>query len=173
MSTVCVCVCVCWVVIAPCRCEHCVRVCVLGCDCAPRHCSLTCVPARAITVQEISYIHAEGYAAAEMKHGPIALIDKFMPVVVVAPRSDEHYPKLKANIQEVLARGGCVIAVTEEGNDELEGMCEAVIYIPRTSVWLSPMLTVIPLQLLSYYIADLRKCNVDQPRNLAKSVTVE
>jgi glucosamine--fructose-6-phosphate aminotransferase (isomerizing) len=124
-------------------------------------------------VQEISYIHAEGYAAAEMKHGPIALIDKFMPVVVVAPRSDEHYPKLKANIQEVLARGGCVIAVTEEGNDELEGMCEAVIYIPRTSVWLSPMLTVIPLQLLSYYIADLRKCNVDQPRNLAKSVTVE
>ena len=74
---------------------------------------------------------------------------------------------------QVLARGGCVIAVTEEGNDELEGMCEAVIYIPATAVWLSPMLTVIPLQLLSYYIADLRKCSVDQPRNLAKSVTVE
>ena len=72
-----------------------------------------------------------------------------------------------------MARGGCVIAVTEEGNDELDAMCEAVIYIPKTSVWLSPMLTVIPLQLLSYYIADMRKCNVDQPRNLAKSVTVE
>ncbi len=127
----------------------------------------------ALKLKEISYIHAEGYAAAEMKHGPIALIDKFMPVVVVAPRSDEHYGKLKANIQEVLARGGCVIAVTEEGNDELESMCEEVIYIPKTKVWLSPMLTVIPLQLLSYYIADLRKCSVDQPRNLAKSVTVE
>ncbi len=76
-------------------------------------------------------------------------------------------------VQEVLARGGCVIAVTEEGNTELETMCEAVIYIPRTTVWLSPLLTVIPLQLLSYYIADLRKCSVDQPRNLAKSVTVE
>ena len=127
----------------------------------------------ALKLKEISYIHAEGYAAAEMKHGPIALIDKSMPVVVVAPRSDEHYGKLRANIEEVLARGGCVIAVTEEGNTELEDICESVIYIPRVPIWLSPMLTVVPLQLLSYYIADLRKCIVDQPRNLAKSVTVE
>ncbi len=118
-------------------------------------------------------VQAEGYAAAEMKHGPIALIDKSMPVVVVAPRSDEHYPKLKANMQEVLARGGSVIAVTEEGNTELEEMAESVIYIPKSPVWMSPLLTVVPLQLLSYYIADLRKCSVDQPRNLAKSVTVE
>ena len=127
----------------------------------------------ALKLKEISYIHAEGYAAAEMKHGPIALIDKFMPVVVVAPRSDEHYGKLRANMEEVLARGGTVIAVTEEGNTELESMCESVIYVPRCPVWMSPLLTVVPLQLLSYYIADLRKCNVDQPRNLAKSVTVE
>jgi glutamine---fructose-6-phosphate transaminase (isomerizing) len=127
----------------------------------------------ALKLKEISYIHAEGYAAAEMKHGPIALIDKSMPVVVVAPRTDEHYGKLRANMEEVLARGGCVIAVTDEGNTELEDMCEAVVYIPTVPVWLTPMLTVVPLQLLSYYIADLRKCSVDQPRNLAKSVTVE
>jgi len=127
----------------------------------------------ALKLKEISYIHAEGYAAAEMKHGPIALIDKSMPVVVVAPRSDEHYGKLRANIEEVLARGGCVIAVTEEGNTELEAMCESVIYTPSCPIWMSPLLTVVPLQLMSYYIADLRKCSVDQPRNLAKSVTVE
>jgi glucosamine--fructose-6-phosphate aminotransferase (isomerizing) len=108
-----------------------------------------------------------------MKHGPIALIDKFMPVVVVAPTADEHFPKIKANIQEVLARGGCVIVVTDEENEELAAVCEEVIVIPKTPVWLSPLLTVIPLQLLSYYIADMRRCNVDQPRNLAKSVTVE
>jgi glutamine---fructose-6-phosphate transaminase (isomerizing) len=127
----------------------------------------------ALKLKEISYIHAEGYAAAEMKHGPIALIDKSMPVVVVAPRSDEHYGKLRANMEEVLARGGNVIAVTEEGNTELEKMAESVIYIPSSPVWMSPLLTVIPLQLMSYYIADMRKCSVDQPRNLAKSVTVE
>jgi glutamine---fructose-6-phosphate transaminase (isomerizing) len=127
----------------------------------------------ALKLKEISYIHAEGYAAAEMKHGPIALIDKSMPVVVVAPRSDEHYGKLRANMEEVLARGGNVIAVTEEGNTELEKMAESVIYIPSSPVWMSPLLTVVPLQLMSYYIADMRKCSVDQPRNLAKSVTVE
>mmetsp|Transcript_22833 Transcript_22833/g.30445 ORF Transcript_22833/g.30445 Transcript_22833/m.30445 type:complete len:231 (-) Transcript_22833:82-774(-) len=127
----------------------------------------------ALKLKEISYIHAEGYAAAEMKHGPIALIDKFMPVVVIAPREDPSYHKLKSNMEEVLARGGAVIAVTEEGNDELDDKAESVIKIPTAPEWLSPLLTVIPLQLLSYYIADLRGCSVDQPRNLAKSVTVE
>lgn len=127
----------------------------------------------ALKLKEISYIHAEGYAAAEMKHGPIALIDKFMPVVVIAPHSDSTYLKIKSNIEEVLARGGCVIAVTEEGNDDLNEKCEAVLKVPVTSEFLSPLLTVVPLQLMSYYIADLRKCHVDQPRNLAKSVTVE
>jgi glucosamine--fructose-6-phosphate aminotransferase (isomerizing) len=127
----------------------------------------------ALKLKEISYIHAEGYAAAEMKHGPIALIDRFMPVVVIALPSDSTYDKVKSNIEEVLARGGSVIAVTEEGNHELDDKCEAVISIPRTDEFLSPLLSVVPLQLLSYYIADMRKCNVDQPRNLAKSVTVE
>lgn len=127
----------------------------------------------ALKLKEISYIHAEGYAAAEMKHGPIALIDKFMPVVVIAPKEDPSYLKLKSNMEEVLARGGAVIAVTEEGNNDLDGKAECVIKIPGAPDWLSPLLTVVPLQLLSYYIADMRKCNVDQPRNLAKSVTVE
>jgi len=127
----------------------------------------------ALKLKEISYIHAEGYAAAEMKHGPIALIDKFMPVVVIAPKSDPTYLKIVSNIEEVLARGGCVIAVTEQGNDELEEKCEAVLHVPVTTDFLTPLLAVIPLQLMSYYIADLRKCHVDQPRNLAKSVTVE
>ena len=127
----------------------------------------------ALKLKEISYIHAEGYAAAEMKHGPIALIDRFMPVVVIALPSDANYDKLRSNIEEVLARGGLVIAITEEGNHDLDDKCEAVIYIPRTLDFLSPLLAVVPCQLLSYYIADLRKCNVDQPRNLAKSVTVE
>ena len=127
----------------------------------------------ALKLKEISYIHAEGYAAAEMKHGPIALIDRFMPVVIIALPSDPNYEKVKSNIEEVLARGGLVIAITEEGNAELDGKCEAVLRIPRTLDYLSPLLAVVPLQLLAYYIADLRKCNVDQPRNLAKSVTVE
>lgn len=127
----------------------------------------------ALKLKEISYIHAEGYAAAEMKHGPIALIDRFMPVVVIALPSDATYDKVKSNIEEVLARGGSVIAVTEEGNHELDDKCEAVLTIPRSAEFLSPLLSVVPLQLLSYFIADMRKCNVDQPRNLAKSVTVE
>ena len=127
----------------------------------------------ALKLKEISYIHAEGYPAAEMKHGPIALIDQFMPVVVIAPRSDPNYLKLQSNIQEVLARGGTVIAITEEGNDDLDGTCEFVIKVPQTEEFLTPLLCVVPLQLLAYYIADMRKCNVDQPRNLAKSVTVE
>lgn len=127
----------------------------------------------ALKLKEISYIHAEGYAAAEMKHGPIALIDKFMPVVVIALSRDSTYDKIKSNIEEVLARGGTVVAVTEEDNHELDDKCEAVLYIPPTEEFLAPLLSVVPLQLLSYYIADLRKCPVDMPRNLAKSVTVE
>ncbi|KAJ1627142.1 hypothetical protein T492DRAFT_190047 [Pavlovales sp. CCMP2436] len=127
----------------------------------------------ALKLKEISYIHAEGYAAAEMKHGPIALIDRFMPVVVIAPRCDATYDKLRSNIQEVLARGGTVIAITETDNDDLDAECEYVIKIPLVADFLSPILTVVPLQLLSYYIADMRGCDVDQPRNLAKSVTVE
>lgn len=127
----------------------------------------------ALKLKEISYIHAEGYAAAEMKHGPIALIDKFMPVVLIAPKSDRVYDKIRSNLEEVLARGGSVVAITEDGNTEFADRCDAVLYVPRTEEWLAPLLNVVPLQLLSYHIAELRKCNVDQPRNLAKSVTVE
>ena len=127
----------------------------------------------ALKLKEISYIHAEGYPAAEMKHGPIALIDQFMPVVVIAPRADPNYLKLQSNIEEVLARGGAVIVITEEGNDDLDDKCECVIKVPTTEEFLTPLLMVVPLQLMAYYIADMRKCNVDQPRNLAKSVTVE
>ena len=123
----------------------------------------------ALKLKEISYIHAEGYAAAEMKHGPIALIDRFMPVVIIAPKGDSTYDKIRSNIEEVSARGGSVIVVTEDGNAELDGKAEAVLHVPRTEEWLSPLLTVVPLQLLSYYVATLRKLDVDMPRNLAKS----
>jgi glucosamine--fructose-6-phosphate aminotransferase (isomerizing) len=126
----------------------------------------------ALKLKEISYIHAEGYPAAEMKHGPIALIDQFMPVVFIAPR-DATYEKVVSNIEEVVARKGIVIAITDEGNTELESLCEHVIYIPSVPAHLVPLIAVVPLQLLSYYIAVMRGCNVDQPRNLAKSVTVE
>ena len=125
----------------------------------------------ALKLKEISYIHAEGYPAAEMKHGPIALIDQFMPVVVIAPSSDPNFLKLQSNIEEVLARGGSVIAITD--SDVLDDKCENVVKIPVMDEFLMPLLTVVPLQLMAYYIADMRKCNVDQPRNLAKSVTVE
>ena len=126
----------------------------------------------ALKLKEISYIHAEGYPAAEMKHGPIALIDRFMPVVFIAMK-DSTYDKVVSNIEEVAARDGVVIAVTDAPEGELDNLCEHVIRIPQTHEMLSPLLTVIPLQLLSYYIAVLRGCDVDQPRNLAKSVTVE
>ncbi len=126
----------------------------------------------ALKLKEISYIHAEGYPAAEMKHGPIALIDENMPVVVIAPR-DSVYKKVLSNIEEVKARGGRVIAITTEGNGELVGLADHVISVPHTLEMLQPVLNVIPLQLLAYHIAVLRGCNVDQPRNLAKSVTVE
>ena len=126
----------------------------------------------ALKLKEISYIHAEGYPAAEMKHGPIALIDRQMPVIFIALK-DRTYQKVITNIEEVLARDGVVIAITEEDNDELDQLCEYVIRIPSTIDSLTPMLAVIPLQLLAYHIAVLRGCDVDQPRNLAKSVTVE
>ncbi|MCH7976507.1 MAG: glutamine--fructose-6-phosphate transaminase (isomerizing) [Bacteroidetes bacterium] len=126
----------------------------------------------ALKLKEISYIHAEGYPAAEMKHGPIALIDQFMPVVFIATR-DAIYDKVVSNIEEVVARGGTVIAITNDDNDELDPLCEYVIRVPETTEGFEPLLTVIPLQLLAYHIAVMRHCNVDQPRNLAKSVTVE
>jgi glucosamine--fructose-6-phosphate aminotransferase (isomerizing) len=126
----------------------------------------------ALKLKEISYIHAEGYPAAEMKHGPIALIDEEMPVVVIATNS-EHYEKVVSNIQEVKARKGKVIAVVSEGNRDLDHVVDHVIEVPETIEPLSPLVNTVPLQLLSYHIAVMRGCNVDQPRNLAKSVTVE
>jgi glucosamine--fructose-6-phosphate aminotransferase (isomerizing) len=126
----------------------------------------------ALKLKEISYIHAEGYPAAEMKHGPIALIDERMPVVVIAPKQ-EHYDKIVSNIQEIKARSGKIIAVVTKGDTQVKALADHVIEIPETSDALSPLLATIPLQLLSYHIAVMRDCNVDQPRNLAKSVTVE
>jgi len=126
----------------------------------------------ALKLKEISYIHAEGYPAAEMKHGPIALIDEEMPVVFIATR-DSSYDKVVSNIQEVIARKGKVIAVVTEGDTLIPQLAEHVIEVPATHEALMPMVSVVPLQLLSYHIAVMRGCNVDQPRNLAKSVTVE
>ncbi|HEY2805512.1 MAG TPA: glutamine--fructose-6-phosphate transaminase (isomerizing) [Gemmatimonadales bacterium] len=126
----------------------------------------------ALKLKEISYIHAEGYPAAEMKHGPIALIDELMPVVFIAPRDSVH-GKIVSNIEEVRARGGQVIAVVTEGDTTIAPLVDHVITIPETMDFLTPILTSVPLQLLAYFVAVRRGCNVDQPRNLAKSVTVE
>ncbi len=126
----------------------------------------------ALKLKEISYVHAEGYPAAELKHGPIALIDQNMPVVFVAPR-DEVYNKVLSNMQEVKARGGSIVCVTTEGNGDLGALVDHQLRVPSTAPLLSPIVTVIPLQLLAYHIAVLRRCDVDRPRNLAKSVTVE
>jgi len=126
----------------------------------------------ALKLKEISYIHAEGYPAAEMKHGPIALIDESMPVVVIAPNKG-HYDKVVSNIQEIKSRSGKIIAVVTKGDTQVKALADHVIEIPETIEALTPLLTTIPLQLLSYHIAVMRGCNVDQPRNLAKSVTVE
>jgi glucosamine--fructose-6-phosphate aminotransferase (isomerizing) len=126
----------------------------------------------ALKLKEISYIHAEGYPAAEMKHGPIALIDEHMPVFVVAPKHG-HYDKVVSNIQEIKSRSGKIIAIITKGDTEVKSLADYSIEIPDTAEALTPLLTTIPLQLLSYHIAVLRGCNVDQPRNLAKSVTVE
>jgi len=126
----------------------------------------------ALKLKEISYIHAEGYPAAEMKHGPIALIDEEMPVVVIAPK-DNTYKKVLSNIEEVRSRKGRVIAIATEGDEEVSKLADHVIYVPAAAPFMMPLLTVIPLQLLAYHIATLRGCDVDRPRNLAKSVTVE
>jgi glucosamine--fructose-6-phosphate aminotransferase (isomerizing) len=126
----------------------------------------------ALKLKEISYIHAEGYPAAEMKHGPIALIDEEMPTVVVATRT-EHYEKVVSNIQEIKARSGKIIAIVTQGDTVVSKIADHVIEVPDVDERLSPLVTTIPLQLMSYHIAVMRECNVDQPRNLAKSVTVE
>ena len=130
----------------------------------------------ALKLKEISYIHAEGYPAGEMKHGPIALIDNAMPVVSIAP-NDHVFEKMLGNIQEVKARGGSVIALTTDGNDTLKSVLDpatdALISLPRVPEMLAPIVMVLPLQLLAYHVAVRRGCDVDQPRNLAKSVTVE
>jgi glucosamine--fructose-6-phosphate aminotransferase (isomerizing) len=130
----------------------------------------------ALKLKEISYIHAEGYPAGEMKHGPIALIDEQMPVVAIAP-NDPVFEKMVGNVQEAKARGGSVIAITTEGDTRMDEVIDpnrdVVVPMPRTSAFLTPLIMTIPLQLLAYYIAVRRGCDVDQPRNLAKSVTVE
>jgi glucosamine--fructose-6-phosphate aminotransferase (isomerizing) len=133
----------------------------------------------ALKLKEISYIHAEGYPAGEMKHGPNALIDETLPVVVLATKDEANpdsvlrYEKTLSNIQEVTARAGRVIAIATEGDSHISQLVEQVIYIPHAPELLLPLLEVVPLQLLAYYIAVRRGCDVDQPRNLAKSVTVE
>ena len=126
----------------------------------------------ALKLKEVSYIHAEGYPAAEMKHGPIALIDEDMPVVVLAPR-DAVYQKVVSSIEEVKARHGRIIAVVTDEASELDGKVDHIIRVPQTIALLQPVLTTVPLQLLAYHIAMIRGADVDQPRNLAKSVTVE
>jgi glucosamine--fructose-6-phosphate aminotransferase (isomerizing) len=126
----------------------------------------------ALKLKEISYIHAEGYPAAEMKHGPIALIDDNMPVVVIALK-DKVYDKVLSNIAEIKARKGKIIAIATQGDAQIKDKVDHVIYVPDTVELLTPILSVIPLQLLAYHMAVMRGCNVDQPRNLAKSVTVE
>jgi glucosamine--fructose-6-phosphate aminotransferase (isomerizing) len=126
----------------------------------------------ALKLKEISYIHAEGYPAAEMKHGPIALIDESMPVVVIA-NNGSQYEKIISNVQEIKARNGSIIAIVTEGDKSMKELADFTIEIPETEEAFTPLMTTVPLQLLSYYIAVKRGCNVDQPRNLAKSVTVE
>jgi glucosamine--fructose-6-phosphate aminotransferase (isomerizing) len=126
----------------------------------------------ALKLKEISYIHAEGMPAAEMKHGPIALINEGMPVVFVATKGVQ-YDKVISNIEEVRARGGRIIAVATEGDSQIHRYSDHVVYIPHAAEPLQPLLSVVPLQLLAYHAAVLRGCNVDKPRNLAKSVTVE
>jgi glucosamine--fructose-6-phosphate aminotransferase (isomerizing) len=126
----------------------------------------------ALKLKEISYVHAEAYAAGEMKHGPIALIDESMPVVVVLQRN-RHFEKVLSNVQEVEARDGQIIAVCEEGDAEARELADYVLEVPPADEVVQPMLGVVPLQLLAYHIADLKGTDVDQPRNLAKTVTVE
>ncbi len=126
----------------------------------------------ALKLKEISYIHAEGYPAAEMKHGPIALVDAETPSVFLLTRGNV-FDKVMSNVEEIKARGGPVIAVASEGDEEVAAKADDVIHIPETPDYLQPLVAVVPLQLLAYHIALLRGCDVDKPRNLAKSVTVE
>ena len=126
----------------------------------------------ALKLKEISYIHAEGYPAGEMKHGPIALIDRAMPVLVLAPK-DQWYEKMLSQVEQAKARGGVVVAIATDGDTLIKEKADYVLYVPQASWLLNPILIVLPLQMLSYHIAVLRGCDVDQPRNLAKSVTVE
>jgi glucosamine--fructose-6-phosphate aminotransferase (isomerizing) len=126
----------------------------------------------ALKLKEITYIHADGYAAGEMKHGPIALIDEKVPVIVIAPE-DETQEKTLSNMQEMKARKAIVIAVVNAPNDQIKKHADHILVVPKTSPLLTPFMTVIPLQLLAYKVALLRGCDVDKPRNLAKSVTVE
>src|SRR2546427_6311121 len=126
----------------------------------------------ALKLKEISYIHAVGYPAGEMKHGPIALIDSRMPAVAIVPKG-ATYDKMTSNIEEIKARDGIVIAVATEGDEEIATKADLVIPVPPSLEWLQPLLIALPLQLLAYHLGVLRGCNVDQPRNLAKSVTVE
>ena len=123
-------------------------------------------------LKEISYIHAEGYPAAEMKHGPIALVDRNTPSVFVMPKGF-IYDKVMSNLEEIKARGGPVIAIAAEGDERIAEVADDVVYIPHIHEFLQPIVSIIPLQLLAYHIAVLRGCDVDKPRNLAKSVTVE
>jgi glucosamine--fructose-6-phosphate aminotransferase (isomerizing) len=126
----------------------------------------------ALKLKEVSYIHAEGYPAGEMKHGPIALIDRTMPTVAIA-LDDGTRDKMLSNIEQVRARDGMVIGIVTEGDEEIAAKCEHVLELPRTTPLLYPLLSAIPMQLLSYHVAVRRGCDVDQPRNLAKTVTVE
>jgi len=126
----------------------------------------------ALKLKEISYVHAEGYGAGEMKHGPLAMIDENFPTIAIVPK-DSVYEKNISNIQEIKARRGPIIAIATEGDTDILHLTKDVIYIPKTLEMLTPFLTVIPLQLFAYYSGVLRGCDVDKPRNLAKSVTVE
>src|SRR5262249_13362161 len=126
----------------------------------------------ALKLKEISYVHAEGYPAAEMKHGPIALVDADTPSIFLMPRG-AIFDKVMSNLEEVKARGGPVIAITTEGDEEVAARADEVIAVPEVPDYLQPLVSVVPLQLLAYHVAVLRGCDVDKPRNLAKSVTVE
>ena len=128
----------------------------------------------ALKLKEISYIHAEGYPVAEMKHGPIALIDQQMPTLVIATNTEDiTYQKILNNIEEIKARGGHIIILATEGNEAMKDIATEIIFLPKVADFISPIVNIIPLQLLAYYSAVNRGCNVDRPRNLAKSVTVE
>ena len=149
------------------RFQHCENFLYLG-----RHYNFPTALEGALKLKEISYIHAEGYPAAEMKHGPIALVDEKTPSVFVMPQGF-IYEKVMSNLEEIKARGGPVIAIAAEGDKRIAEVADEVIYIPQVAEYLQPVVATIPLQLLSYHIAVMRGCDVDKPRNLAKSVTVE